>query len=498
MSLRFPILGLAAMLLAGCNLAPDYLRPAAPVPNAWPEGEAYRPVGLTPVATGTASQLSADAVGWRDFMRDPRLQRLVEVALTNNRDLRVAALNIGAAQAQFRSTRASFFPFLDGTADYTAQRLPSDLASGAVSQNSGGGRSNAGINTRRYQVGLGVTAFELDLFGRLRNTSESAFQSYLSYVETRRSAQISLVAQVAQAYLAVLADQELLKLTRQTLASQEASLNVTRASVQGGAANALTLRQAETSVEQARANLAGYTRQAAQDENALALLLGQPVPRELMTGDRLQEGALLADLPAGLPSQVLLQRPDVLAAERSLLASNANIGAARAAFFPSLSLTSSFGTASSSLSNLFSAGSAAWSFAPQLTVPIFAGGANQASLDLAKVQKNIYVAQYERTIQTAFKEVADALAARGTYDNQIQAQQALTAAYADAYRLSELRFRSGVDNYLTVLDAQRELYSAQQQLIVLRQERLTNLVTLYKVLGGGWNERSPTVTAAVP
>jgi multidrug efflux system outer membrane protein len=484
MSLRFPTLGLAAMLLAGCNLAPDYLRPAAPVPNAWPEGEAY--------------QLSADAIGWRDFMRDPRLQQLVEIALTNNRDLRVAALNIEAAQAQFRSTRANLFPFLDGGADYTAQRLPSDLASGAASRSSGGGgRSNAGINTRSYQVGLGVTAFELDLFGRLRNTSESAFQSYLSYVETRRSAQISLVAQVAQAYLAVLADRELLKLTRQTLASQEASLNLTRASVQGGAANALTLRQAETSVEQARANLAGYTRQAAQDENALALLLGQPVPRELLGGDSLHEGALLADLPAGLPSQVLLQRPDVLAAERSLLAANANIGAARAAFFPSLSLTGNFGTASSSLSNLFSAGSAAWSFAPQLTVPIFAAGANQAGLDLAKVQKNIYVAQYERAIQSAFREVADALAARGTYDSQIQAQQALTNAYADAYRLSELRFRSGVDNYLTALDAQRELYSAQQQLIVLRQQRLTNLVTLYKVLGGGWNERSPALTAAL-
>jgi multidrug efflux system outer membrane protein len=494
MSLRFPTLGLAAMLLAGCNLAPDYLRPDAPVPNAWPEGAAYRPIGLTPVSAGTASQLSADAIGWRDFMRDPRLQRLVEIALTNNRDLRVAALNIEAAQAQFRSTRANLFPFLDGTADYTAQRLPSDLSSSGA--NRGGNRSNAGINSRSYSVGVGITAFELDLFGRLRNTSEAAFQSYLSYVETRRSAQISLVAQVAQAYLAVLADQELLKLTRQTLASQEASLNLTRASVQGGAANALTLRQAETSVEQARANLAGYTRHAAQDENALALLLGQPVPRELLTSDSLRDNVLLADLPAGLPSQVLLQRPDVLAAERSLLSANANIGAARAAFFPSLALTSSIGTASSSLSNLFSAGSAAWSFAPQLTVPIFAAGANQAGLDLAKVQKNIYVAQYERAIQSAFREVADALAARGTYDNQIQAQQALTAAYADAYRLSELRFRSGVDNYLTTLDAQRELYSAQQSLIVLRQERLNNLVTLYKVLGGGWNERSPVVTAA--
>jgi len=489
MSPRLPIVGLAA-LLGGCSLMPEYLRPAAPIPAAWPGGPAYREAGLTPVATGAAAPLSADAIGWRDFMHDPRLQQLVEIALTNNRDLRVAALNVQGAEAQFRATRADLFPRIDGSGSYEAQRIPSDLSS------SGDRSGNAGINSRTYNVGVGFTSFEIDLFGRLRSLSEAAFQSYLGYAETRRSAQISLVAQVATAYLAVLADAELLELTRQTLASQEASLAVTRASVEGGAADALSLRQAETSVQTARANLFAYTRLAAQDENALALLLGQPVPPELVTGGRLTTEALLTDLPAGLPSEVLLRRPDVQAAEHSLMAANANIGAARAAFFPSLSLTGSVGTASSSLSNLFAAGSAAWSFAPALSVPIFNAGSNRANLDLAKVQNNIYVARYESAIQTAFREVADALAARGTYDDQIAAQQALTDAYADSYRLSELRFRTGVDNYLTTLDAQRSLYSAQQQLITLRQARLTNLVTLYKVLGGGWNEHSPVVTAA--
>ncbi|PZW50895.1 multidrug efflux system outer membrane protein [Humitalea rosea] len=481
---------LAGLLLAGCSLAPDYLRPAAPIPAAWPGGPAYREAGLTPVAAGDAAQLSADAIGWRDFMHDPRLQSLVEIALANNRDLRVAALNVQGAEAQFRATRAELFPWVDGQGSLTTQRTPSDLSS------AGANRGNAGINSRSYGANVGFTSFEIDLFGRLRNLSEAAFQSYLGYAETRRSAQISLVAQVATAYLAVLADAELLDLTRQTLASQESSLSVTRASVEGGATDALALRQAETSVQTARANLAAYTRQAAQDENALALLLGQPVPPDLLAGGRLAMAALLADLPVGLPSEVLLRRPDVQAAEHSLIAANANIGAARAAFFPSLSLTGSIGTASSSLSGLFAAGSAAWAFAPALSVPIFNAGSNQANLDLAKVQSNIYVARYEAAIQTAFREVADALAARGTYDDQIVAQQALTDAYADSYRLSELRFRGGVDNYLTTLDAQRSLYAAQQQLITLHQARLVNLVTLYKVLGGGWTDHAPEIATA--
>ena len=344
----------------------------------------------------------------------------------------------------------------------------------------------AGVTSRSYSAGIGFTAYEIDLFGRVRALSEQAFEQYLGYEETRRSTQISLVSQVANAYLALVADRALLTLTQRTLESQEASYRLTRQSFDRGTATELTLRQAQTSVETARGNLALYARQTAQDENALALLLGQPLPADLGGGDTLDGRLVLADLPAGLSSQVLLRRPDVMAAEHNLIAANANIGAARAAFFPSLTLTASAGTASAGLQNLFAPGSATWSFAPSLSIPIFSWGTNEANLDLAKVQKNIQVATYEKTVQTAFREVADALAARRTYDDQIAAQQALVDAYAKSYELSEMRYRVGADSYLTTLDAQRSLYSAQQTLISLKAARLENLVTLYKTLGGGW------------
>ncbi|MCQ4159370.1 efflux transporter outer membrane subunit [Roseomonas sp. GC11] len=481
---RLPLLGLAAVLLSGCSLMPDYIRPEAPIPSLWPSGPAYRQAGLTPVSTASPAQLSADILGWRQVMRDPALQRLVGLALENNRDLRVAILNIESARATYRSTRSSLFPTLNGTSSLDAARTPNDLSS---NPNKTG---NAGVNSSSHSAGLGVTSYEIDLFGKLRSQSQRDFESYLNYVETRRSTQITLVAEVAAAYLTLLADRELMELSRQTLASQESSLALTRATVRTGTDTALTLRQAETSVESARASLIAYTRQVAQDENALALLLGAPLPADLRIGNRLDDTALMTELPAGLPSEVLLRRPDVLAAEHSLKAANADIGAARAAFFPSLSLTGTFGTSSAALAGLFTAGSAAWTFIPTLTLPIFSGGANEAALDLAKVKKNIAVANYEKAVQTAFREVADALAARGTYDEQIKAQQALTDAYADTYRLAEMRFRAGVDTYLTVLDAQRSLFSAQQTLISLRESRLSNLVTLYKVLGGGWEENS--------
>jgi multidrug efflux system outer membrane protein len=346
----------------------------------------------------------------------------------------------------------------------------------------------------QFSVGLGFTAYELDLFGRVRSLKEEALEQYFAQEETRTSTQITLVAEVANAYLGLVADQDLLRLTRDTLDSQRQSYELTRQSSERGVATELDLRQAETSVRTAEANLAQYTRQVAQDRNALVLLVGQPLPADLdallATGGNLEAENPLADLPAGLPSALLERRPDIRAAEHSLLAANADIGAARAAFFPTISLTATGGTTSSGLAELFRGASRTWTFAPDITVPIFEAGRLEAGLDYAKVQKDIQIARYEQTIQSAFREVADALAARGTLDDQLQAQAALVDASAVRYRLSEMRFRSGVEGYLNTLDAQRTLYGAQQILIVTRQSRLSNLVTLYKTLGGGWSEHS--------
>ncbi len=484
---------LAATMLGGCSLIPDYMRSDLPVSQAWPDGPAYQ---AKPAPVLSTSPASADAIGWRDFFTDPQLQRLIEISLNNNRDLRVAVLNVASAEASYRVQRSDLFPKLglDGTG--SIEGLPTN--------NSGSGAILALLSNKKggvshlYNLNAGFSAYELDLFGRVRSLSAEAFEQYLGYAETRRSTQITLVSQVADAYLLLLSDRELLRITNETLDSQTRSYELTRATFVGGTATELALRQAETSVDTARVNQALYLRQVAQDENALVLLLGQPLPTDLPTGRGLEDQRLIADLPAGLPSDLLTNRPDVMAAEHNLLAANANIGAARAAFFPSISLTASGGLQSGNLGSLFTGGATTWSFAPQITLPIFTAGQNQGNLDLAKVQKNIYVAQYEKTIQTAFREVSDALAARGTYLNQIEAQQALVSAYADAYRLSDLRFRAGVDSFLPELDSQRLLYVAQQNLITLKQTQLANLITLYRALGGGWNETTTTVATASP
>ena len=306
--------------------------------------------------------------------------------------------------------------------------------------------------------------------------------------ENRRGTQISLVAEVATDYFSLLTDEALLKLTQETLQSQSESYDLTKAMFDRDTATLLSLRQAETSVDAARASLAQYQRQVALDLHALTLVLGREVPSDLPSGQDIDGEGLLADLPAGLPSDLLARRPDIMAAEHTLRAANANIGAARAAFFPSIQLTGSAGYASSKLGNLFEKGTGTWLFAPTITLPIFTGGRNLANLDLANTEKNISIAQYEATIQTAFREVSDALSARRTYHDQLEAQEALVQADADAYRLAQLRFRAGVDSYLTSLDAQRSLYAAQQTLLSLKQAQLDNLVTLYKTLGGGWTE----------
>ncbi|MEA3139801.1 MAG: outer membrane protein multidrug efflux system [Gammaproteobacteria bacterium] len=473
-----------ATLLGACTLEPHYQRPPAPVPAL--QGD-------------TVGDTVAADIGWREFFPDPQLQQLIALALTNNRDLRVAALNVQSAQAQYRIQRASLFPTVDASAVEQVQHIPIGVLTAefpSAATGGGGQLPNNGITVHTYDVGLGFTNYELDLFGRIRSLSHAALQQYFSSGETRRSVQLTLVAEVATAYVGVLADQTLLDITRGTLKSQEDSYALTQKMFSGGTTTELALRQAETTVDTARANLAQYKRQLAQDRDALQLLLGAPIPDGIDFSGGLERGNMVAELEEGIPSDVLVRRPDVLAAEHQLMAANAQIGAARAAFLPAISLTGNFGTESTQLSGLFKAGSRAWTFSPQISVPIFAGGANVANLQATKLARDTGVAQYEKAIQTAFREVADALVARGTLDEQLAAQQALVTASAVAYRLADMRYRGGVDSYLSALVAQVSLYSAQQQLQTVRLLRLQNLVTLYKALGGGLRERTASPSAS--
>ncbi len=457
------------LLLTGCTMAPRYTRPDAPVPAAWPTGPAYKAPATTPPGKQAAD------IPWQDFFVEPRLRQVIELALHDNRDLRVALLNIEKTRALYQIQRADLLPTVNGTAGAVIQRLPADLS----------GTGQAKIS-RQYSVGLGVSSYELDLFGRVRSLKDQALEQYLATEQARRVVQISLVAEVANAWLTLAADRERLKLAQETLTSRQESYRLIQRRFEAGASSELDLRQAQTSMEAARVDSALYTAQLAQAENALNLLVGAPVPADLLPSAL---GTITATqaLPVGLPSAALLKRPDILAAEHQLKGANANIGAARAAFFPRIGLSASFGTASAKLTDLFQPGSAAWNFTPQITVPLFDTGRNLAGLKVSEADQKIAVAQYEKAIQTAFREVADALAENGTLGEQLAAQQALTDASAASYRLSEARYDKGVDSYLAVLDAQRSTYSAQQGLITVRLAKLANQVTLYKVLGGGAN-----------
>lgn len=479
-----------AVAFAGCTLEPNYERPAVPaVPDAWPQGPAYDK--LPPKGEGV---VDASDIGWREFFTDPLMQAIIEETLEHNPDVRIAAFNVAAAQAQYRIQRADLFPSIDATALEQVQKFPSGVVTSGLG--SSGTTARPGI-TRFYDVGIGFTSYEIDLFGRIRSLDHERLEQYFAYAETRRATRITLVSEIANVYLSLLADEALLKLTQDTLANQQAAYDLTQQSFDGGVASELDLRQAEIALDTARANLAQYTRQVAQDLNGF-VLVGAPLPKDLPPGMSFEDYRFVADLTPGLPSQVLLRRPDVLSAEHNLIAANADIGAARAAFFPSITLTGSYGSASRQLTGLFDKGSTAWTFSPQISVPIFAGGANVAGLDLSKIEKNVQVATYEKTVETAFREVADALAARGTLDEQLAADQALADASRKAYELAGLRFENGVDSYLSVLDAQRTLYSAQQTLISIKLARLQNQVTLYKALGGGWREHSETAAAQAP
>ncbi|AMM24979.1 efflux transporter outer membrane subunit [Variovorax sp. PAMC 28711] len=474
----------ALACLAGCiNLAPDYARPAAPVPAAWQS----RSDAVAPAAAGEATALDTR---WQDFFTDDKLRRTVALALESNRDLRVAALNIERARAEYGITRSALFPVIDAGAGGSRSRTPGSLST-----------SGASRVASQYSADLGLTSYELDLFGRVRNLGESALQSYLGTEESRRSTQISLVASVATAWLQLAADEQRLQLARNTLESQRKSYDLIERSHALGAQSGLALAQSQSTVDAARADAAAFDSLVEQDRNALTLLVGTLPPDDLLPqGGTVAAAAPVARLlapPADLPSSVLQQRPDVLAAERALQASNADIGAARAAFFPRIALTASAGTASSSLSGLFKSGSKAWSFAPSVSVPIFDGGFNRANLRVAEAQQQIQLANYEKTLQTAFREVADALAERRTMAERLSAQQSLLAASARSFELSQALFRSGRAGYLDVLDAQRSLYSAQQTLIGLQLTEQANRLVIYKVLGGGWSASAPE-TAARP
>ena len=450
--------------LAGCStMAPKYSQPQSPVPAAWPAGPAYQ---------GVASQGPALAeLPWQEYFVDPNLRKLVALALEHNRDLRVAALNIERSQAQYRIRRSELFPVVNGSAGYSAQRTVN-------------GGAPEPITSHSYNLNLGLSAYELDLFGRIRSLKDQALEQFLATEQARRSVQISLIAEVANNYLALAADRESLSIARETLAAQESSYQLTKSRFELGVVSALDLKRAQTTVDAARVDIGRYTGLVAEDVNALQLVVGAPFPSELLPAG-LGPVTALKEVAPGLPSEVLQRRPDILAAEHQLIGANANIGAARAAFFPRITLTTSVGLSSNELSGLFTAGAGVWSFLPQITVPIFRGHALQANLKVAEVEREIFLAQYERAIQVAFREVADALAQYGTLGEQLAAQQSLVDASADSYRLSDARYLGGVESFLAVLDSQRALYVAQQNLVSLRFSRLSNLVTLYKVLGGG-------------
>lgn len=455
------------LILSGCStLAPTYEQPKAPVPQQW--ASAGQP------AAGEAAKTIAE-LPWREFVVESRLQKVVELALANNRDLRVATLNIDRARALYQIQRAPQLPQVNATAGATGQRTPADLSSSGKARVS-----------HQYTVGLSAS-YELDFWGRVNNLKDQALEQYLATEQAQRSVQISLIADVATAWLNLAADRERLQLARETLKSQQESYQLMQRRFDLGALSELDLRQAQSRVEAARVDVALYTAQEAQSENALNLLVGAAVPKDLAP-DALGEVTVLRELSSGLSSEVLLKRPDIISAEHRLKGMNANIGAARAGYFPKISLTAGLGTASAQLSGLFQGGSGVWSIMPQVSLPIFDWGTVKSGVEVAKTDQKIALAQYEKAIQTAFREVADALTNYQTLGDRLTAQQAFSDAVGESYRISEARYQKGVDSYLTVLDAQRSTYSAKQGLISTRLARYSNRIALYKVLGGGGHE----------
>jgi multidrug efflux system outer membrane protein len=458
-----------AALLGGCTMMPKYERPNAPVSGVWSH----------PNASTNATATAADSLDWRDFFDDPRLKRLIELALQNNRDLRVAALKVEQFRAQYRIQRADLFPGVQGNASYARQRF-----SGAAVNFLGG------TTLSTYTLNVGA-AYEVDLFGRVRSLKKDALERYLSTEEARKSAEIALVSEVATEYLTQLRLLKAKAIANQTLETVTQSYNLIKRSFEAGVASELDLRTAEGQVQTVKVNAAGFLQQLAQSQNALVVLVGQPLPADLPEGKPFADQRLLNLTPTEVPSEVLARRPDILAAEHTLQAANANIGAARAAFFPRILLTGSGGVASAKLSNLFTGAAETWSFSPQITIPIFQAGLTSGQLDVAKVQKKIEIANYEKAIQNAFREVADALDIRAILTEKIKAQEILLQAEQKRFELTTARYNQGVDNYVDVLLAQQDLYAAQQALLGSQAAQLVNSIELYRSLGGGWTEPKP-------
>ncbi|NKJ41317.1 efflux transporter outer membrane subunit [Novosphingobium sp. SG720] len=455
---RAALAGGAMLALGACNLAPKYVRPDLPVAPSLPQGTSY-----PTLADGAGG---VDAIGWQAFFTDQQLKDTIALALSSNRDLRSAVAAVAQARATYKVDRAALVPTV--TAGPTAS----------------GSRSN-GVTSESYQLSGGVSSYEVDLFGKLRNTSRAAFEAYLASDEGRKATQITLVSETATAWLTLAADRDALAVAQATLASRTKTLQLTQQLETNGVGTKLAVAQAQTAFDTARADVADYTTYVAQDRNALELLTGAPVPEALLPKTLGEGRQTLASLPVGLSSDVLLRRPDVLQAEHTLKEANARIGAARAAFFPSISLTGLLGLASTSLSGLFSGGTFAWSASGSATQTVFDGGVNAGNLAYAKASRDAAVASYEKAIQTAFREVADALARRGTIDDKVAAQESYAANAEKAAQITLARYQNGIDTFLEPLDADRTAYTARQALVTARLARATNMVTLYEVLGGG-------------
>jgi multidrug efflux system outer membrane protein len=483
----------AALMLAGCSLAPDYQRPAAPVSQQYPDlqqaaaGAARE--GTLSVATAAPQAGHAADLGWRQFFRDPRLQALIGIALENNRDLRIAVQNVLAAQAQYGIQAAKRLPTI-------GIQSTSTIASSSDSVRRAAGASTR--MSRSLQAGVGISAFELDFFGRIKNLTKAAYEQYLATAEAQRTVQISLIGEVAQAYFNLRSAEQQADLLRKTMQSRQSTYDLVQSTYDNGVASALDVAQAKAQLDASRADLEATLRAQSQARNALQLVLGEPIPADLPAGAVFGKDQILAAVPVGLPSDLLERRPDIMQAEHNLKAADANIGAARAQFFPNISITALLGLASPALSGLFQSGNNMWTFTPTVTQPLFAGGSLAGNLDLAKANQKIAVAQYEKAIQTAFREVADALAGEATYSNQLDALRSEQAASQQALDLAQVRYKNGVDSFLQVQTAAVNLYAVQSSFLQAGLDSLVNRVDLYKALGGGWHENTgtPTATAA--
>lgn len=470
-----------AVLLSSCTMIPDYIQPDFSAAPKWADVPGYS------VPDG---EFQVSDLDWKEYFDSSELWLVIGTALQNNKDLKQAALRVDEARALYRISRADLVPSVNASGTGTIRQSSDDSGGSTSAAAAGAGASSGVVKTELYEANLGVASYELDLFGKIRSQNEAAINEYIATEYARNVVRNVLIAETANAYLQLLTDQKLLNLTKKTLKAQQQTYDILSQSLEKGVGTEQDLARASTAVETARVNLHQYARYVAQDKNALFLLMGVPNDDEFLPETTLDKIQINESLEPGIPSQALLSRPDVKQAEYQLLARNADIGAARAAFFPSISLTGTYGFASPELSSLFTSGAAgAWAFLPKITLPIFQGGRNTANLDLAEIRKEQAVVNYEQAIQTAFREVSDELAARATLDKQLKAQRRLVEAAQKVYNISEARYRTGIDSFLGVLDAQRELYTFQQNEIQIQRQRFTNLVNLYKVLGGGTQKR---------